>query len=69
SPLELIRLIRLKRAAELLKEGKYRIGEICQMVGIGSPSYFSKLFFRQFNVTPKDFAMQCQEQSRKSMNN
>ncbi|MDE6339650.1 MAG: response regulator [Muribaculaceae bacterium] len=69
SPLELIRLIRLKRAAELLKEGKYRIGEICLMVGISSPSYFSKLFFRQFNVTPKDFALQCQEQSRKNLNN
>lgn len=63
SPLELIRIIRLKRAAELIREGKYRIGEICQMVGINSPSYFSKLFFKQFNVSPKDFAQQCQKQS------
>ncbi|MDE7114819.1 MAG: response regulator, partial [Muribaculaceae bacterium] len=64
SPLELIRLIRLKRAAELIREGKYRIGEICLMVGIASPSYFSKLFLKQFNVSPKEFAQQCQQQSR-----
>lgn len=62
SPSELIRLVKLKKAAELIKEGKYRIGEIGLMVGISSPSYFSKLFFKQFNVTPKDFAKQCQQQ-------
>lgn len=68
SPLELIRVIRLKRAAELIKEGKYRIGEICLMVGINSPSYFSKLFYKQFNVSPKDFAQKCQQQSRQGDN-
>lgn len=68
SPLELIRVLRLKRAAELIKEGKYRIGEICLMVGISSPSYFSKLFLKQFNVSPKDFAQKCQQQSRQGDN-
>lgn len=61
SPVELIRTVRLKRAAELIREGKYRIGDICFMVGITSPSYFSKLFFKQFGVTPKDFEKQCKE--------
>ncbi len=60
SPSELIRLVKLKRAAELIREGECRIGEICVMVGINSPSYFSKLFYKQFNITPKDFAKQCQ---------
>lgn len=59
SPIELIRLIRLKKAAELIQEGKYRIGDICFMVGISSSSYFSKLFFRQFGITPKAFEKQC----------
>lgn len=60
SPIDFIRLIRLKKAAELILEGKHRIGEICYMVGINSPSYFSKLFLKQFGMTPKDFEKQNQ---------
>ncbi len=60
SPVDLIRLIRLKTAAELIQEGKCRINEICDMVGIGSPSYFSKLFQKQFGMTPKEFEKQNQ---------
>lgn len=61
-PLEFIRLVRLKRAAELIQEGKYRMGEIGYMVGFGSPSYFAKMFCRQFGVTPKDFEQQLKAQ-------
>lgn len=60
SPLDFIRLIKLKKAAEFIQEGKYRIGDICYMIGINSPSYFSKLFLKQFGMTPKDFEKQCQ---------
>ncbi|MBD5224439.1 MAG: response regulator [Bacteroidales bacterium] len=67
SPVELIRLIKLKKAAELIQEGKYRIGDVCFMVGINSSSYFSKLFFKQFGVTPKVFEKQCQKNSNPSM--
>ena len=61
SPVELIRLIRLKKAAELIQEGQYRMGDICYMVGINSQSYFTRLFFKQFGITPKAFEKQCQE--------
>ena len=61
SPVELIRTVKLKKAAELIQEGKYLIGDICYMVGIASPSYFSKLFFKQFGISPKDFEKQCRE--------
>lgn len=61
SPVELIRIIRLKKAAELIQEGKYRMGDICYMVGINSQSYFTRLFFKQFGITPKAFEKQCQE--------
>lgn len=64
-PLEFIRLIRLKRAAELIQEGRYRVGEISQKVGFSSHSYFSKLFARQFGMTPKDFEQQLEEQRSK----
>lgn len=58
SPIDFIRLIRLKKAAELIQDGKYRVGEICYMVGFNSHSYFSKLFCKQFGMTPKDFEKQ-----------
>lgn len=58
TPNELIQTIRLKRAAVLLREKKYRVSEICYMVGFNSPSYFSKCFYKQFGIKPADFAEQ-----------
>ena len=55
---EFINLIKMKKAALLLKEGKLKITEICYVVGISSPSYFSRLFFKQFGILPKDFIKQ-----------
>ncbi len=55
SPNDFIMLIRLKKAAELIKEKQYQISEIAYMVGFSSPNYFSKCFFKQFGVSPKDF--------------
>lgn len=57
-PTDFIRLIRLRKATELIAEGTYRIGEICYLVGINSPSYFIKLFQKQFGITPKEFEKQ-----------
>ena len=58
SSLDFIRIIRLKRAAELLQEGELRINEISDRVGFQSPSYFAKIFQKQFGVTPTEFARQ-----------
>ncbi len=55
TPNELIQLIRLKKAAELLAGGELRINEICYKVGFNNPSYFSKCFQKQFGMLPKDF--------------
>lgn len=55
TPNELIQLMRLKRAAVLLSENKYRINEICYMVGFNNPSYFAKCFQKQFGIKPGDF--------------
>lgn len=58
SPNEMIQMIRLKHAARLLKQGQYRVSEVCYMVGFNSPSYFSKCFQKQFGIKPADFADQ-----------
>ena len=58
SSLDFIRIIRLKHAAELLQEGELRTNEICDRVEFQSPSYFAKVFQKQFKVTPMEFAQQ-----------
>lgn len=55
SPNNYIRLERLKEAARLLQEGKSRINEVCYRVGFTSPSYFTKCFYQQFGLLPKEF--------------
>jgi DNA-binding response OmpR family regulator len=52
TPGELIQLVRLKKAAALLAEGKYRVNEVSYMVGFNSPSYFTKCFQKQFGIKP-----------------
>ncbi len=54
-PNEFIRLIRLKNAAKMLLSGEHNISEAGYMTGFNSPSYFSKCFMQQFNVTPSEF--------------
>lgn len=52
---EYICLCRLKKGAELLAEGKYRINEVAYLVGFTSPSYFAGKFKQQFNISPSEF--------------
>ncbi len=61
TPNELIQLVRLKKAAELLTSQKYRVNEICYQVGFGDPSYFTKCFQKQFGILPKDIISQKQK--------
>lgn len=55
TPNELINLSRLKKAAELLAEGKYKINEVANMVGYNVNSNFSRDFNKQFGVSPSEY--------------
>ena len=55
SSLDFIRIIRLKRAAELLQEGELRINEISDRVGFSSSRYFSKCFKDVYHVSPMSY--------------
>ena len=55
SPMDYLRVERLKQAARMLAENKYQISEVCYMVGFNSPTYFTKCFQKQFGVLPKEF--------------
>lgn len=46
---------RLKRAAQLLAEGKLNVAEVAYAVGFNDRKYFSKEFRKQFGVSPSDY--------------
>lgn len=56
-PTEFMRTIRLRRAAELLREGQRTITEITYDTGFSSVSYFSRCFRAMYGVPPTQF--QC----------
>jgi two-component system, cell cycle response regulator len=55
SPNEIINITRLKKAAELLVEGTYKIYEVANMVGYASQTNFGRNFLKQFGMTPSDY--------------
>ena len=55
STTEFIRSIRLKRAAQLIRQKSGSISEIAYQVGFNHLSYFSDCFRKQFGVNPKEF--------------
>lgn len=55
SPNEFIRIVRLRKACQYILERDYRINEISYLVGFNNPSYFSRCFFDQYGVLPKDY--------------
>ena len=54
--IELIRGVRLKRAAELLRTRKYSIQEVSEMVGYNDAPTFRKHFVEFYGTTPSTFA-------------
>ena len=57
-PSEFIRTIRLRRAAEWLREGRLSVTEISYACGFSSVSYFSRCFSTLFGVSPSRFSKQ-----------
>ena len=55
TPVELINITRLKKAAELLADGDNKIYEISYMAGFSSQSNFSRNFLKQFKMTPTEY--------------
>ncbi len=55
---EFILEIRLKRAAQLLKESDLTIAEISDRTGFANPKYFSVCFKRRYDLSPSDFKRQ-----------
>jgi DNA-binding response OmpR family regulator/two-component sensor histidine kinase len=55
TPGELIRRIRLKKAANLIDHNFGNISEIALEVGFNNPAYFSEAFKKQFGLSPSEY--------------
>lgn len=65
TPNMLINISRLKKAAELLTEGDYRIYEVAYMVGYNSQTQFGRNFQKQFGITPSEYIEQVKNKKNK----
>lgn len=63
TPAKFLQMYRLKKAAEFIQDGRFRIGEISTMTGFSTNSYFTRAFTAQFGLSPKEY-----EQSQKKKN-
>jgi signal transduction histidine kinase/DNA-binding response OmpR family regulator len=61
TPNELIRVVRLRRAAELLLTGA-SISAVADLVGFDTPAYFSKVFKEQYHLTPSEYVEQNRQE-------
>jgi AraC-like DNA-binding protein len=48
---------RVEKAAELLSKGNYSVAEISEKVGLKSKSYFTKIFKKNYGISPKTFQL------------
>ncbi len=53
APGDLIRSIRLKHAAELLRKSSLTVSEVCYKCGFNNRSYFYREFKKMYHITPK----------------
>ncbi|EOS01151.1 hypothetical protein C799_03005 [Bacteroides thetaiotaomicron dnLKV9] len=56
TPTDFVRSIRLKKAAEMLKEGEMTVVEVAYTVGFNTPGYFTKSFKKMFGVLPTQYS-------------
>ncbi|THU40130.1 response regulator [Niastella caeni] len=55
SPIDFVRSIRLKRAAQLLVKSGMSVAEVAYEVGYANPKKFTKAFKEEFQVTPSQY--------------
>lgn len=68
SPNKYIRILRMKKAAELILTGKYTAAEVSYKVGIQDASYFGKSFREQFGISPKAYYKKATEDLNRDSN-
>lgn len=52
---EFIKNVRLKKAVQLLESENYSIAEVAYKVGFNDPSYFTRIFKKEFGKSPSEY--------------
>ncbi len=52
---QFIRSIRLEKAKELLATTDLNVSQVCYAVGFSNPAYFSRVFQKEFGMSPSEF--------------
>lgn len=68
APKEYLRVMRMKKAAELLLSTGDNVAEVAYKVGINDPFYFSKCFKAQFGVSPSAYQKQAKANTSEDSN-
>jgi len=55
SPVDFVREIRVKRAAQFIDSGEYTFSQIAYMCGFNDPKYFTKCFKKKMGLTPSEY--------------
>lgn len=55
SPNDFVKIIRMKKAIALFKEGLHNINEVATLTGFDEPSYFTTCFKKIYGKSPKQF--------------
>lgn len=62
TPMEFITISRLRKAAELLSTGSYKVYEVAYKMGFSSQSNFARMFVKQYAITPTEYIQSIQNQ-------
>lgn len=61
TPVEYMKSYRLQQACQLLRENKVSVTDVGQLCGLGSSSYFGKVFRETMGVTPSEYRRKWQD--------
>jgi len=55
TPMELLRLVRMKHAGRLLRSGQMNISQVTYAIGLQNTSHFASSFRKYFGVSPSEY--------------
>ena len=61
TPVEFVRVIRLKRAIQLIKDNSFTVSELAYMTGFSDPKYFTRCFKKMTGMTPTEYREQTKK--------
>jgi signal transduction histidine kinase/ligand-binding sensor domain-containing protein/DNA-binding response OmpR family regulator len=64
TPVDCIRTIRLKRAAQLLEKSNLNIAGVAYEVGFNNPNYFSRVFKDEYGMQPSEYVNELRKREK-----